>query len=173
MKFDRDIELTGYMKLRLWVQAKAAPGASSTPPDDMGIFVAVNKLDRRGQSVPFLGSVGNRNDMMTRGFCRVSRRELDVAESTDDQPVLTGTSHVALEPDQIVPVDIALYPSSTFFAAGESLELIISSDEIIRSPPYRKDVSMNRGIHVIRCGGDCDSHLLVPIIPAPSAHGGD
>ena len=154
------------MKLRLWVQAKAAPGATSPPPDDLAIFVAVNKLDGRGRPVHFLGSVGNRDDMVARGFCRVSRRELDVAESTDYQPVLTGTSHLPLEPDEIVPVDIALYPSSTFFAAGESLQLIISSNEIIPSPPYVKDVSTNRGIHVIHCGGDHDSHLLVPVIPA-------
>jgi hypothetical protein len=71
-----------------------------------------------------------------------------------------------------VPVDVALYPSSTVFAAGESLELIISSDEIIPSPPYRKDVSINRGIHVIHCGGDYDSHLLVPVIPALSSTDG-
>jgi putative CocE/NonD family hydrolase len=168
IRFDRATELTGYMKLRLWVQAKVAPGASSPPPDDMAIFVAVNKLDERGRTVRFLGSVGNREDMVTRGFCRVSRRELDVGQSTDAQPVLTGRSHMPLAPSQIVPVDIALYPSSTFFAAGESLELIVSSDEIIPSPPYRKDVSFNRGIHVFHCGGDFDSHLLVPIIPAAS-----
>jgi predicted acyl esterase len=66
--------------------------------------------------------------------------------------------------NQIVSVDIELYPSSTFFSAGESLELIISSNEIIPSPPYLKDVSINRGVHVVHCGGDCDSHLLIPII---------
>ena len=46
----------------------------------------------------------------------------------------------------------------------ETLELIVASDEIIPSPPYRKDVSFNRGTHVIHCGGACDSHLLVPVI---------
>ena len=168
IRFDSDTELTGHMKLRLWVQAKAYPGASSPPPDDMAIFVAANKLDDRGRTVHFLGSVGNSEDMVTRGFCRVSRRELDVEESTDYQPVLAGTTQLPLEPNQIVPVDIELYPSSTFFAAGESLELIISSNEIIASPPYVKDVSINRGIHVVHCGGDYDSYLLVPIVPAPS-----
>ncbi len=87
---------------------------------------------------------------------------------TDYQPVLTETSHRPLEPDEIVPVDIELYPSSTFFTAGESLELIISSNEIIPSPPYVKETRINRGIHVIHCGGNYNSHLLVPIIPAPS-----
>jgi predicted acyl esterase len=165
IRFDRDTELTGHMKLRLWVQAKAAPGDASAP-DDMAIFVAVNKRDREGQSVRFRGSVGNVDDMVTRGYCRVSRRELDAAESTEYQPGLAGTSHLPLKPGEIVPVEIELYPSSTFFAAGESLELIISSNAIIRSPPYEKDASFNRGIHVFHCGGSHDSHLLVPIIPA-------
>jgi predicted acyl esterase len=160
IRFDRDTELTGHMKLRLWLQAKAAPG-DSPPPGDMAIFVAVNKLDEHGRTVRFRGSVGNPDDMVTRGFCRVSRRELDPKESTEYQPVLTGTSHQPLEPNQTVPVEIELYPSSTFFAAGESLELIVSANEIIPSPPYRKDVSFNRGIHVIHCGGDYDSYLLV------------
>jgi predicted acyl esterase len=131
----------------------------------MVIFVAVNKLDDRGRSVHFEGMAGNHEDMVTRGYCRVSRRELDIEESTEYRPVLAGTTHLPLAPEQIVPVDIELYPSSTFFAAGESLELIISSNEIIPSPPYRKDVSVNRGIHVIHCGGEYDSHLLVPVIP--------
>jgi uncharacterized protein len=168
IRFDSDTELTGYMKLRLWVQGKALPGDSSPPPDDMAIFVAVNKLDDRGRPVHFLGSAGNCEDMVARGFCRVSRRELDVEESTDYQPVTTGTTHLPLQPNQIIPLDIEIYPSSTFFATGESLELIISSSEIIPSPPYLKDVSINRGIHVLHCGGDCDSHLLVPIIATPS-----
>jgi uncharacterized protein len=163
IRFDRDTELTGYMTLRLWVQAKAAP--KSPPPDDMAIFVAVNKLDREGRMVYFEGMAGNHQDLVTRGYCRVSRRELDVAESTDYQPVLTGTSHQPLAPEEIVPVDIALYPSGTFFAAGESLELIIASDEIIPSPPYLKDVSINRGTHIVHCGGDRLSYLQIPIVP--------
>jgi len=165
IQFDSDTELTGYMKLRLWVQTKVGTGQSS-PPDDMAIFVAVSKLDEQGRTVHFFGSVGNRQDLVTRGFCRVSRRELDAEQSTEYQPVLTGTSYLPLDADQIVPVEIELYPSSTFFAAGEFLELIISSNEIIPSPPYIKDVSFNRGIHILHCGSEHDSHLLIPMIPA-------
>lgn len=170
IRFDRDTELTGHMKLRLWVEARELdPGLP--PPDDMVIFTAVNKLDEAGRVVHFLGSVCNRKDMVTRGFCRVSRRELDMEETAEYQPVLSGTAHQPLEPGQIVSVDVELYPSSTFFAAGEHLELIIASDEIIASPPYMKDTGVNRGIHVLHCGGAYDTHLLVPVIPAsvPSA----
>jgi hypothetical protein len=163
--FDADTELTGYMKLRLWVETRAA-ASSAPPPDDMVIFVAVGKRDAHGATVHFEGSVGNKYDLVSRGFCRVSRRELDPVRSTEWQPVLTGTSEQHLRPGEIVAVDVEIYPSSTFFAAGETLELIVASDEIIPSPPYKKDASSNRGRHVLHVGGPYDSHLLVPWIPA-------
>lgn len=162
-KFTEDTELSGYMKLRVWVESR--PGrAGKVAPDDMGMFIAVNKLDRDGHSVPFNGTVGLNKDMVTRGWCRVSRRELDPAESTQWLPVQKGISEQKLKAGEIVPVDIELYPSSTFFSAGESLQLIIAAEEIISSPPYRKDASFNHGKHVAHFGGEYDSHLLVPKI---------
>ena len=162
-RFTEDTELSGYMKLRVWVESR--PGRAGTiAPDDMGMFIAVNKLDRDGKSVPFNGTVGLRTDMVTRGWCRVSRRELDPVESTEWHPVQSGTSEQKLKVGEIVPVDIELYPSSTFFSAGESLQLIMAAEEIISSPPYRKDASFNHGKHVVHFGGEYDSHLLVPKI---------
>jgi len=164
-RFTEDTEVSGYMKLRIWVEAR--PGKSGeVSPDDMGMFIAVDKLDRDGNSVPFNGTVGLKKDMVTRGWCRASRRELDPAESTEWHPVQKGASEQKLKTGEIVPVDIELYPSSTFFSAGETLQLIIASDEIIPSPPYIKDASFNRGQHVLHFGGDYDSHLLVPKVPS-------
>ena len=164
-RFTEDTELSGYMKLRVWVEAR--PGkAGEISPNDMAMFIAVNKLDRDGNAVHFNGSVGNKRDMVTRGDCRVSRRELDPVESTEWHPVQIGTSEQQLKAGEIVPVDIELYPSSSFFSAGETLQLITASNEIIPSPPYRKDVSCNHGKHVLHFGGNYDSHLLVPKIAA-------
>lgn len=163
--FTEDTELSGYMKLRVWVEARPGSAGRETP-DDMALFVAVNKLDRDGNPVHFYGSVGNTKDMVTRGWCRVSRRELDPVESTEWHPVPKGAREQKLKAGDIVPVDIALYPSSTFFAAGESVELIVAPREIIPSPPYIKDASFNRGTHVLHFGGEYDSYLLVPKIPS-------
>ena len=162
--FTEDTELSGYMMVRAWVEAR--PGkAGEESPDDMAMFIAVNKLDRDGNTVHFNGSVGNKRDMVTRGYCKVSRRELDTAESTEWHPVQKGASEQKLKVGEIVPVDIELYPSSTFFAAGDTLQLIIASDEIIPSPPYRKSSDCNHGKHVIHLGGENGSFLLVPKIP--------
>ena len=44
-EFAEDTELSGYMKLSVWVEAR--PGkAGEISPDDMAMFIAVNKLDR-------------------------------------------------------------------------------------------------------------------------------
>ena len=162
-KFTEDTELSGYMKLKIWVEARPEK-AGEISPDDMVIFIAVNKLDRDGNTVYFIGAAGNTKDLVTRGFCKVSRRELDPDESTEWHPVQKGTSEKLLKPGEIVPVDVEMYPSSTFFEAGETLQLIIASDEIIPSPPYRKSAVINSGIHVLHLGGKYDSYLLVPKI---------
>ena len=74
-------------------------------------------------------------------------------------------SKKAAEKGERVPVDIELYPSSTFFAAGEALQLIIAGDEIIPSPPYKKSAEGNHGKHVLHFGGKYESYLLIPVIP--------
>jgi predicted acyl esterase len=167
-RFHEDTELTGYMKLRVWVEAR--PTSAGEPhPDDMIVCLAINKLDRAGRPVQFYGSVGSKRDMVTRGFCRVSRRELDPAESTEWHPVQKGTSEQRLKPGEVVVVDIGFYPSSTFYAAGETVQLIVASSEIIPSPPYKKSMDGNRGEHVLHFGGEYDSYLLVPTIPPREA----
>jgi predicted acyl esterase len=128
----------------------------------------VNKLDRNGRSVRFRGPLGCAEDMVARGCARAARRELDTEASTEWLPVWSGKSHQPLKPGEIVPLEIALEPSCTFFEAGESIELIVSADEIVRIPPFRKDVSLNRGVHVFHAGGAYDSHLLIPVINPPA-----
>ncbi|MEL6204607.1 MAG: CocE/NonD family hydrolase [Pseudomonadota bacterium] len=160
--FAEDTELSGHMKLRLWCEARATRAGDA--PDDMVLCCFVDKRDRRGRSVRFNGSVGTTDDMVTRGYVRVSRRELDEARSTDWLPVATGSSEAPLAAGEIVAVDIALCPSSTFFAAGEGLRLIISPTEIIHAPIFGKDTSLNAGRHVLHFGGRYDAHLLVPVV---------
>jgi hypothetical protein len=71
-----------------------------------------------------------------------------------------------LKAGEIVPVDIELYPLSTFFSVGETLQLIIAADEIIHSPPYEKSVEGNHGQHVLHFGGN-----MIPIYRYPEYNG--
>ena len=149
--FEADTELTGYMKLHLEVEVRSG-NAGGTPPDDMTLFVGIDKRRADGKRVPFYGSVGNHHDMVARGLLCVSRRALDEASSTEWEPVLLHQRDEKILPGEVVPVEIAINPSSTFFARGEALELIISPREIVPSPPFVKDHSCNRGLHVIHVG---------------------
>jgi len=158
IKFDKDTELTGYTKLRLWVSADGS--------DDMDLFVALKKIDRRGMEVHFPDYNHIEDGQVAPGWLRVSHRELDPDKSTPYQPWLKHQSLQKLKPGEIVPVDIEILSSSTLFHAGESLRLVISGSEIIyRSTGCRHEETVNRGKHLVYVGGQYDSHLLVPIIP--------
>jgi uncharacterized protein len=161
--FAEATELTGYMKLRLWVQAQGA--------DDMDLFVAIQKLDRAGGLVPFVFYAMSETGPAALGWLRVSHRELDAERSRPEQPVHSHRRELRLAPDERVPVDIEIWPSSTRFAAGESLRLLIQGRDIVEptlpnAPFARHEHTRNRGTHIIHTGGEYDSHLLVPMIPA-------
>ena len=157
MRFDEDTEITGYMKLRLWVEARGNP-----TPDDMAVFVGIDKLDESAKPVRFYGAVGNHNDTLARGLIRASRRELDEVLSTEYEPVLANQREQPLKPGERVALDIAIQPSSTMFTAGERLQLTIAPRVIVPSYPFVKRNDCNRGTHVVHIGGNYDSHLLIP-----------
>lgn len=163
-RFERDTELTGYFKLKLWVEADGA--------DDMDLFVAIEKLDPNGALVNFYYITRFTFGHAAHGWLRVSRRALDPVRSTPHQPVHLHLGEARLQPGDIVPVEIEIWPSSTVFRAGEQMRLVVmGSDpfppsnapgaEISRHPETR-----NQGRHIIHTGGRYDSHLLVPLIPA-------
>jgi|KBSSwiStaDraftv2_1062776.scaffolds.fasta_scaffold00422_23 predicted acyl esterase len=160
--FTQTTELTGHMKLRLWVEAVGA--------DDLDLFVAIQKLDRNGELVPFVFYSLNENGPAALGWLRVSHRELDLQRSRPEQPVHLHLREQRLAPGQLVRVDIEIWPSSTRFLAGQTLRVRIQGsdipiDSLPNAPFARHEETRNAGIHVIHTGGPYDSHLLVPVIP--------
>ncbi|MEO0975280.1 MAG: CocE/NonD family hydrolase, partial [Pseudomonadota bacterium] len=55
--FSEDTEITGYAKLRVWVEARAESKALAAP-HDMVLCCFLDKRDAQGQSVRFFGAVG-------------------------------------------------------------------------------------------------------------------
>ena len=160
-EFDRKTELTGYMKLKLWVEAIGS--------DDMDLFVAIEKIDRAGYRVPF-AFFGNHDDgPAALGWLRVSHRELDEEKSTPFQPIHLHRRELKLEPGEIVPVEIEIWPSSTLFQRGERLRVKVQGSDIhaylAERHTNRHTETINRGAHRIHTGDVYDSHLLVPVIP--------
>lgn len=162
--FEEDTELTGNMKLKLWV--------SAADTNDMDLFAGVKKYDRKGEEVLFPDFNHIENGQVASGWLRVSHRELDTEKSTLSQPWLKHERELKLNKGEIVPVEIEILPSSTLFKAGESLELVVKGCEIIKgsSTPklktrYEHMETVNKGNHVVYAGGQYDSFLLVPMIP--------
>jgi predicted acyl esterase len=167
-KFETDTELSGYIKLKLWVATDTG--------DDMDLFVALRKRDRRGNEVHFPDFNHIEHGLVARGWLRVSHRELDLERSTPYQPWLKHQRALKLSANEIVSVEIEIWPSSTLFQAGETLQLEIQggSFSYTRSNPLplkhgrictAHDDTINAGRHTIHCGEQYDSHLLVPVIP--------
>ena len=154
--FDRVTELSGNMKLKLWV--------SSSKGSDMDLFVAVKKLDAQGKEVFFYAKTGYTKGPVSMGWLRVSQRELDREKSTEHQPFLTHENPQKLSKNEIVPVEIEILPSSTLFKKNESLELVIQGKDFFIHPAMGHHYSVNKGKHTIYTGKEYDSYLLVPEI---------
>jgi len=149
------------MAPRLWLEIHGAT--------DLTIFAGIEKrADNR--LVSFEGSYGYGRDRVVAGWQRAALRELDHQRSTDTQPVHTFRGLQLLEPGDIVPVDIALGPSSTLFRAGETLRLLIAGRWLVpRNPLTGQFPAGYRHTQAATCtphwGPSRPAKLLVPCIP--------
>lgn len=163
MAFAEDTEITGYMKLRLWVEAEGH--------DDMDLFINIQKTDEEGNWLPtyILGEP----HPGTWGKMRASHRALDEKLSTDFEPVQSHLAEEKLNIGEIVPVDIAIVPSSKIWHKGQKIRVQIAGRYIREGwfEPLAWDTD-NKGNHVIHTGGVYDSYLQIPVIP-PKYKAGD
>jgi len=156
-----DVELTGPMALRLHVSVDGT--------DDVDLCVGVEKW-RDGAYVGFEGSYGFGRERVTTGWQSASLRALDPERSRPFQPVPTFALRQPLGPGEIVPVDVALGPSSTLFRCGEELRLVVAGRWLWPRNPltgafpaaYR---TRQQGTCTLHWGPAQDAHLLLPVVP--------
>lgn len=156
--FDRDTEITGYGKVKLWVAAE--------DHDDLDVFVFLSKLDAWGvEKSPQV--VTDRHHVGPNGRLRVSLRALDPELSTPSEPWHTYLTEQKLLPGEVVPIEISLWPYAIRFHAGETLQLRINGVDLLKRPEFPTlppTRTLNHGQHVLYAGGEYDSHLLLPIV---------
>lgn len=170
--FDSETEIVGYPRVKLWVEADGH--------DDMDLFVFLQKLDRDGNHLapqnsgihhpqveklpPTTGS--NLKYKAVPGRVRVSLRRLDPDLSAPDLPVQSCEAPEKLQPGQVVPVEIALYPVGLRMYPGEQLRAIVTGTNIIGTQmPFAEPTKPdNHGRHIIHTGGRYDSRLVLPIM---------
>lgn len=157
--FAEETELTGYMRLRLWVSAPDA--------DDLDIFVQLDKLDPSGKPAHFVAFSITDKGPMALGWLRASHRTLDLERTTDHQPWHTHQKVLKLAPGEIVPVDIEIWPSSTRFRPGETLAVSIQGQDIFRHEAKQSaghESLVNKGINRIHTGPNFESYLVIPVV---------
>jgi predicted acyl esterase len=162
IKFEKDTEITGHMKLKIWVEAEGN--------DDMDVFVFVRKLDEKNEILPV--TVLDQPYMGAWGKLRISHRELDPKWSSDFQPVPSHRAQQFLKPGEIVPAEIEIWPHSRIWHKGQTLRVILTGHYKIdwfTCPVYD---THNKGNHIIHTGGEYDSFLQIPVIP-PKYQAGD
>lgn len=159
-KFPMETELTGSMRLRLWV--------STTEADDMDLFVQLDKLGVDRKTVPFVAFSLFDSGPLGLGWLRVSHRELDLSLTHQNRPWMKHKRKLPLRSEEIVPVDIEIVATSTRFLAGESLKLtiqgtdIFGNEEVAQSAQHK--LTVNKGKHTIYTGGVHESYLVMPVI---------
>ncbi len=159
--FPKDIELTGPMAARLWLEVSGC--------DDVNLFIGVEKW-RDGRFVGFEGSYGYGRDRVTTGWQKASLRALDKELSQPWEPVPACTDPHLLRPGEVVAVDVALGASATLFRAGEQLRLLVAGRWLASRNPLSGQFPANyphppRGHVTLHWGPHHDAHLLVPEIP--------
>ena len=124
MEFTEDTELTGYMFLRLFVEAEGN--------DDADLFINIQKADAAGNWVPW-DTLGEHHPGAW-GKCRVSHRELDEKLSTAYNPVMKHERELKLAPGEIAQCDIEIVPSGTRVSASASRSPATTSVTVGSSP---------------------------------------
>lgn len=165
-KIQEETEISGFMKLKLWVECRGY--------DNMDLFVWIKKLGQRGEYIPIYAIREPYRGAW--GYMRVSHRALDEKLSTDFQPIQSHFKEEKLRPGEIVPVEIEIWPHSRIWHKGETLRIEIEGRYI--KTEWFEDHKMTfkedngNGIHVIHTGGRYDSYLQIPVIP-PKYKSGD
>jgi predicted acyl esterase len=129
---------------------------------------ALEALARSGSLLEHeaVGKAGFAETPAALGWLRVSERALDEERSTRSQPWLSHDDPQPIAPNEIVPVEVEILPSSTLFRAGESLRVVVQGQDLFEHPSLAHDHSddVNKGTHSIHTGAQYDWHLLVPVM---------
>jgi uncharacterized protein len=157
-----DIELTGPMALRLFVEVAGA--------DDADLVVGVEKWNGN-HYVGFEGSYGYGRDRVATGWQNVALRQLDEQQSRPFEPIAACLTRKPVKPGEVVPVDIALGSSSTLFRAGEQIRLVIAGRWLAPRNPLTGQFpaaynTRNAGTCTLHWSADQQAHLLLPVIPS-------
>jgi putative CocE/NonD family hydrolase len=138
---EADVEITGHIKLKLWV---------SSETDDMDVFAYLRNMAPDGNV-----------ETATRGILKVSHRKLDPELSKPYRPYHTHDEEQKLVPGEVVPIEVEIWATSMIFKEGHRIRLDVQPHD---GEHYFAAYKLKN--NSIYTGGDRASYVLLPIIPA-------
>jgi len=152
-----DMEVTGPLAASFWV---------SSTSEDMDLFLTLRNFDAAGNEVMETGQQGTPVPV-AKGWLRVSHRELDPALTLPYRPYHKHQRRQFLKPGEIVQVQVEIWPTSMVFKKGHRLRLDVQPRDGVGSQSYMHyHADYNTGTNTIYAGGEYESYLLLPVIPA-------
>jgi putative CocE/NonD family hydrolase len=159
--FPQDTEVIGPMKLTLFVSLENI--------DDANLFIGIQKF-HDGEEVDFEGSYGFANDVVSKGFMKVSLSEINEKDSLFYQPEHDFNRQKTITSDEIIKVEISLLPSATFFRQDDELRLVIQGIPLLKYGKFHQIGEYEKSA-VGKChiwsSSRYPSALLVPMCPRP------
>ncbi|TXI98420.1 MAG: CocE/NonD family hydrolase [Neisseriales bacterium] len=156
--FPQDTGVTGPMKLTLFVSLENI--------DDANLFIGIQKF-HNGEEVNFEGSYGFANDVVSKGFMKISLSEINGKDSLFYQPEHDFNRQKAIASGEIIQVEISLLPSATLFRQDDELRLVIQGVPLLKYGKFHQI-----GEYEKSAAGKCyvwssnryPSALLIPIV---------
>jgi hypothetical protein len=153
----QDVEVTGPLAASFWV---------SSDTEDMDLFLTLRNFDADDNEVLETGQQGTPVPV-AKGWLRVSHRELDPELTLPYRPYHKHQRRLFLKPGEIVNVDVEIWPTSMVFKKGHRIRLDVQPRDGVGSQSYMHyHADYNTGTNTIYAGGERESYLLLPIIPA-------
>jgi hypothetical protein len=175
--FAADTEVTGPAAARLFI-------ASST--EDADIFLTLRVLDPDGADVSFVAALDPAG-VIGMGWLRASHRALDPERSKPYRPYHPHDRAQPLTPDEIVPLDVEIWPTSVVVPAGYRLALTVQGRDFefpgqgpwpatygvpmrghgmfLHGDPDDRPARVFGGTTTLVSGPGHASSLLLPVIP--------
>ena len=154
---DQDIEVTGPLAAIFWVSSES---------EDMDLFLTLRNFDADGNEIMETGQQGTPVPV-AKGWLRASHRELDPELSLPYRPYHKHARRLWLKPGEIVQVDVEIWPTSMVFKKGHRIRLDVQPRDGAGSQSYMHyHADYNTGSNTIYAGGEYESYLLLPVIPA-------
>jgi hypothetical protein len=152
-----DTEITGPLAAVFWVSSES---------EDMDLFLTLRNIAADGNEIMETGQQGTPVPV-AKGWLRASHRELDADLSLPYRPYHKHTRRLYLKPGEIVQVHVEIWPTSMLFKKGHRIRLDVQPRDGVGSQSYMHyHADYNTGTNTIFAGGEYESYLLLPVIPA-------